>query len=128
MIYLDSSVALAQLLVEERRPPAELWASPLVASRLIELELWTRIHARRLTRSHGDALRALLARAALIEMSEPVLARVAEPFPVAVRTLDAIHLASLLFLRERGQSVELASYDERLLAGARALGIPIRPL
>jgi hypothetical protein len=32
------------------------------------------------------------------------------------------------FLRDRGQRIELASYDERLLAGARALGIPIRAL
>jgi hypothetical protein len=32
------------------------------------------------------------------------------------------------FLRRHGQTVELASYDDRLLAGARALGIPARAL
>lgn len=41
MIYLDSSVALAHLLVEDRVPPAALWAEPLVSSRLLEYELWT---------------------------------------------------------------------------------------
>ena len=37
--------------------------------------------------------------------------------------LDAIHLAALEFIRAQKQSVQLASYDERLLAAARFLGI-----
>ena len=43
MIYLDSSVALAHLLGEDRRPPGELWSETLVSSRLFEYELWTRV-------------------------------------------------------------------------------------
>jgi len=42
-----------------------------------------------------------------------------------VRTLDALHLASAEFLRRRGQPIELATYDERLLAAAQSLGVPI---
>ncbi len=125
MIYLDTSVALAQLLAEDRSPPAAIWQQPLVASRLLEYEMWTRLHARGLGHSHGQAARALIGRLALVELAAPVLARVLEPFPIAVRTLDAIHLASLEFVRSRGQAVELASYDERLLAAARALRIPL---
>ncbi len=45
-----------------------------------------------------------------------------------VRTLDALHLASMEFLRLRGQSIELASYDDRLIVGARALGIALLTL
>jgi len=48
VIYVDTSVALAQLLAEDRRPPASLWNETLVASRLLEYELWTRLHARKL--------------------------------------------------------------------------------
>jgi hypothetical protein len=70
-------------------------------------------------------VRELIARLALVELVPAVLARVLEPFPVAVRTLDAMHLASIEFLRARGQTVELASFDERQVAAARALGIPI---
>jgi len=125
VIYLDTSVALAQLLAEDRSPPAAIWQQPLVASRVLEYEMWTRLHARGLGRSHGPAARALIGRLALVELAAPVLARVLEPFPIAVRTLDAIHLASLEFVRSRGQAVELASYDERLLAAARALRIPL---
>lgn len=124
MIYLDSSVALAHLLAEDRAPPETLWQAPLISSRLLEYEIWTRIHARRLERSHGDEVRALIGRVALIELAPPVLGRALEPFPIPVRTLDALHLASIEFLRGRRQTVELASYDERLLAAAEALRIP----
>ena len=128
MIYLDSSVALAHLLAEDRVPPASLWAEPLVSSRLLEYELWTRIHARRLGPTHSDLLRTLLGRVAFLEFAAPVLARATEPFPMPVRTLDALHLASLDFLKSHGQSVRLASYDERLLAVARRLEIEIAVL
>jgi predicted nucleic acid-binding protein len=128
MIYVDASVALAQLLTEDRLPPASLWHEVLVASRLLEYEVWNRIHARHLGDSHGEEARLLIGRLALIELAPLVLARALEPFPVPVRTLDGLHLASIEFLRARRQTVELASYDERLLAGARALEIPLYPL
>lgn len=124
MIYLDTSVALAQLFAEDRRPSPALWDELLVSSRLLEYELWTRVHARRLADSHGDAVRALLGRIGFLELVPQVLSRALEPFPAAVRTLDALHLASIEFLRDRGQQVELASYDERLLNAARSLGVP----
>ena len=128
MIYLDTSVALAHLLAEDRASPDRLWKEPLISSRLIEYEIWTRIHARKLTRSHADEVRSLLSRLALIELATPILARALEPFPKPVRTLDALHLASMEFLREQGQSVTLASYDERLISGARALRFPLYKL
>ena len=86
MIYLDTSVALAHLLAEDRSPPEGLWQEQLIASRLLEYELWNRIHARGLGRSHGEETRLLIGRVALIE---------------------------------------LASYDEQMLAAARALRIPL---
>lgn len=121
MIYLDTSVALAHLLAEDRSPPESLWAQTLVSSRLLEYELWTRVHARGLTHSHGEYVRTLIGQVALLELAPPVLARALEPFPHPVRTLDALHLASMEFLRAQGQPVQLASYDKRLLAAARDL-------
>ncbi len=128
MIYLDTSVALAHLLAEDRAPPEGLWRESLISSRLIEYEIWTRIHARKLARSHADEVRALLGRLALIELAPPVLARALEPFPKAARTLDALHLASMDFLQKQGQSVTLASYDDRLITCARALRFQIYKL
>ncbi len=125
MIYLDTSVALAHLLAEDRRPPAALWREELVTSRLLEYELWNRLHARHLARSHGDLARLLLARLAWLELRAPVLERALQPFPTPVRTLDALHLASVSYLREHGKDVELASYDERMTRAARSMGIPL---
>lgn len=127
MIYIDTSVALAHLLAEDRQPPAEFWAESLVSSRLLEYEVWTRIHARGLSASHGEAARQLLGRVALLEMAPPVLARALDPFPVAVRTLDALHLASIEFLRGHGQNVQLATYDTRQIEVAPLLGIVLYP-
>ena len=125
MIYLDSSVALAHLLAEDWFPPEALWDQPLVSSRLLECEVWNRVNAHQLQNSHGDAVRNLIGRVAMIEMVGPVLTRALRPFPVPVRTLDAIHLSALEFVREQKQSVQLASYDERLLTAARLLGIAV---
>jgi predicted nucleic acid-binding protein len=128
LIYLDTSVALAHLLAEDRHPPAALWRESLVASRLLEFEMWTRINARELTESHGEAARALLGRVAYLELIPEVLVRARHAFPLPVRTLDALHLASLDFIRNQGQRVALASYDERMIEIARSLEHEIFPL
>jgi predicted nucleic acid-binding protein len=128
LIYLDSSVALAQLFAEDRKPPENLWREPVVSSRLLQYEVWVRVHARRLEHTHGEMVRDLLDAVAYVELSPPVLVRALEPFPVTIRTLDALHLATMDFLRHNGQGIELATYDGRLLDAARRLGIPIRTL
>ena len=125
MIYLDTSVALAQLLGEDRRPPETLWAESLVSSRLLEYELWTRLHRLGAAKSHGEAARDLLARVAIVELAPEVLARALEPFPKPVRTLDALHLASAGFLRASGAKLEIATYDDRLRSVAEAMGFTI---
>ncbi|MBV8735981.1 MAG: PIN domain-containing protein [Alphaproteobacteria bacterium] len=128
MIYIDSSAALSQLMFESRSPPEALWKQPLVSSRLLEYEVWNRIHAYGLTATHGDDTRALLALVNFVELIKPALVRALRPFPVSVRTLDALHLATMDFLRSQGEAVELASYDSRLVAAAHALGMPAAAL
>jgi predicted nucleic acid-binding protein len=123
VIYVDSSVLLADLLAEPRSPPERLWDDDLASSQLLAYEVWNRVHVYGLVPSHGARARGLLARVSLTAMSEAALARALEPFPVAVRTLDALHLATMDFIRESGEPVQLASYDNRLIAAAEALGI-----
>ena len=118
-------MALAQLLAEDRRPPSRLWDGRLVSSRLLEYELWGRLHARSLAASHGDAARLLVARVALLELAQPILSRALSPFPFPVRTLDAMHLASAAFMRERGQLSALATYDLRMQEAAVAMGMEL---
>ena len=128
MTYLDTSVALAHILSEPRQPTMSLWSEPLVASRLLEYETWTRVHARNLAGTHGPAVRALLSRVAMLEVVPPVVERVRHPFPAPVRTLDALHLATADYLRTQGQHVEIATYDERLALTARAMGFAVLAL
>lgn len=123
MTYIDSSVALARLLFELRAPPLVFWQAPLVSSRLLEYEVWNRVHAYGLIASHGDRARSLLTGIELLEMERSVLARALEPWPTTIRTLDALHLATIEHLRSRGAAIELASYDNRLLIAAEAVGI-----
>ena len=128
MIYIDSSVALARLLLEPRSPPEQLWTERLVSSQLLEYEVWNRLHAYNLAGSVGTEAQALLMRVGLVEMTRSVLAKALEPLPIPLRTLDALHLATMDFLRGRSEGVELASYDSRLIAAAGALGIPLAVL
>jgi hypothetical protein len=129
VIYVDSSIALARLLFEPRAPSVEFWQAPLISSRLLEYEVWNRVHAYGLTASHAEAAGALLVGIELLEMDKRVLARALEPWPIPVRTLDGLHLATLDSVRrDAGETVELASYDGRMLAAARALGIALAGL
>ena len=93
-----------------------------MSSRLLECEVWNRINAHQLQNTHGDAVRNLIGRVAMIEMVGPVLTRALQPFPVPVRTLDAIHVATVEFVRGQKQS-PAGKLRRAVLAAARLLGI-----
>lgn len=128
MTYVDTSVVLAHVLAEDRQPPEALWGETLVSSRLTQYEAAVRLNARGMATSHGAMVSDVIARMALMELTTDVLARALEPFPTVVRTLDALHLASIDFLRRQGIDLRLASYDDRMLTAARAMGVPIASL
>jgi hypothetical protein len=128
LIYVDSSVALAHLFREPRAPSTSFWLGPRVSSRLLEYEIWNRLHAHNRAASHGAEAQELLGGIELLELDSRTLLRALDVFPVAVRTLDGLHLATIEFLRGSGESVELASYDNRLTAAAQVLGIPVAEL
>jgi len=128
VIYVDTSVALAHLLAEDRQPPDDLWTEQLWSSRLLEYELWNRIHALDLARSHADLARLLIARVSLLELDPTVLGRVLQPFPMPTRTFDALHLASASYLRERGADVRVATYDDRMADAAEGIGLRLYPV
>ena len=124
MIYVDSSVALAHLLSETRSPVDEFWSNETVSSRLMEYEVLNRLNSAGLGPEVTAAAGALIASVQLLDLSVGILARARETFPMRVRTLDALHLATMDFLRAHGQSIEVVTYDERLAAAAAALGFP----
>jgi predicted nucleic acid-binding protein len=128
VIYLDASVVLARVLAEDAAPPDAFWQLPLTSSRLLQYEVWNRVHAYGLHASASDDARTLLRHVRFVEMRREILDRALFPFPLPLRTLDSLHLATMDHLRRCSEGVELASYDQRLLAAASALGIEAAPL
>ena len=126
MVYLDTSVALAQLLAEDTRPAPDLWLQPLIASRLLEYEIATRLSNLGVSDAQRSVATVLLQRVALIELIPEILQHgLTRALPKSVRTLDRLHIASLLYLHEQGVSLKLATYDDRMREVALALQIPL---
>lgn len=72
------------------------------------------------------ALRRFERRCYVVGVMDAVLARVRRPFPVEpVRTLDALHLATIELLGEPPPLVTVATRDVRVRDNAQALGYAI---
>lgn len=128
MIYTDSSILLAELLDDAEAAPAWLWNEPRMASRLLQYEVWNRLHAYGVADAAGDDARLLLGSTWLLELVPDVLARALEPFPTPVRTLDALHLATAEFVRHGRGPIRLATLDRRMAVAARAIGLDVLDL
>lgn len=125
MIYLDTSVLLADVLAEEVRPHPSLFEHILVSSRLLLYETRVRLNSLGTSEATQDAADERLAKVSMAELSSIVVARALDQFPTQVRTLDALHLASLMYLRSRGQDLELCTYDAKMREAALALDLPV---
>jgi predicted nucleic acid-binding protein len=126
VIYLDTS-ALVKLVVEEPQSAAlagYLRArpdTPRLSSELSVVELLRscgRIH-----RAAASAASLLLSGIDLIPMDRAIVDRAATVPPDTLRSLDAIHLASLLSLREH--VTEVIAYDHRFGRAAAAEGLHV---
>lgn len=132
-VYVDSSVLLRVVLGEPGR--VRIWPriTAAVASELIRLECLRTIDRARVLRGLDDEevarRRAAVLEAVeafhLIPLAPPILERAAEPFPTLLGTLDAIHLASALAVRDRFADLSLATHDRELALAARAVGFVV---
>jgi hypothetical protein len=125
LIYLDSS-ALVKLAVTEPESAALAdWlrdSSQLlrVSSPLVRVEV-----PRAVWRADPGSLPqayTIVRRLREIRMTEAVLTRAAGVRPNVLRTLDAIHVASAMSVRDN--LTALVSYDKRMLAAAQDAGLP----
>lgn len=133
-LYAETSAVLRWLFAEEGGEDvrsALSSADKVTSSRLTLIE--TRRVVRRAEREHritaaeGADILAVFAQAAstwaIVEITEEIARRAEEGFPSEpVRTLDAIHLASALFLRHSFPGLAILSADERVAANAALLG------
>jgi predicted nucleic acid-binding protein len=71
-------------------------------------------------------LRRFVRGCAVINVNDTVLARVRRPFPIEpIRTLDAIHLATIETHPEEPALVTIVTRDKRIAANARAMGYAV---
>ncbi len=130
-VYLDASAVL-RVLLRQPKPLASwgrweaAYSSELLgveARRVIDrLRLEAALDDDGLADAHHDLARIERA-IGTIRLTRPVLHRAALPMPAVVKTLDAIHLASALLLRERrAPSLTFATHDPQQARAARTLG------
>ena len=132
-LYLDASVALRATVERGTTPDIEarMAAAPvLVTSRLslvesaralIRLRQQGRVAESRLADARRE-IDALWTRCELWELTRAVCDLACHVVPDrALRTLDALHLATFLMARRRIEGLELLTADERLEDAARSL-------
>lgn len=123
MIYVDSS-ALAKLVLDEQESLAfrdYVGGRAMASSSLARTEV-----LRAVGRADPSRLRkatSLFAQVELLALRDSILDHAARLDPPTLRSLDAIHLASALVLGDELEA--FVAYDDRLLAAASALGMPV---
>lgn len=132
-VYVDTSVLLRVVLGERGRLRGWRRIERAYASELVRTEALRTLDRARLlglmsdesVAARREAVEELLCGFALVTLERRILRRAAEPLPTTLGTLDAIHLASAIALRNRVADLRFATHDAQLSLGARALGFSL---
>ena len=132
-VYVDSSVLLRVVLGERGRLRTWTKITAAVSSELTRLECLRTIDRARIRLRLDDdvvverrtAVMEALEAFNLVPVNRSVLERAADPFPVTLGSLDAIHLATAVLVRDQFEGLRLATHDAALAAAARAVGFQV---
>jgi hypothetical protein len=123
--YVDAS-ALAKLALREPESVAMTrWyveADRVLASRIAVVETRRAVARRALGTDAPSSIDRALRSVEIIEFDEAIAERAAALGSPALRTLDAIHVATAL---EIGPIDAFVTYDDRLADAARLVGLPV---
>jgi predicted nucleic acid-binding protein len=132
-VYVDSSVVL-RIVLGEARPLAE-WRliTRATSSVLLHVECRRRTDLLRLTQRNLQKVsrsRSILFDALelieLVDLKDEIVAVASQAFPFAIRSLDAIHLATALdWQAHRNQDLFFATHDDQLAKAARRVGFDV---
>jgi len=134
--YVDSSVVLRVILGEPGRLSSWTRIDRGVSSELLRLECLRTIDRARIrlrledsvvARYRADVHEACEA-LTIVPIDTAVLTRASAPFPTLVGSLDAIHLASALLVRDTFDGLVMATHDAQLAVAARAEGFEVHDL
>lgn len=133
-VYLDTSVVLRVLFREPN--PIDFWGrwERAYSSALWRIEALRTVDRLRLLHEITDIEVADLVRDiqtthetfAICPLDERILQRASETFPTVVGTLDAIHLATAISIRESANVDFLLTHDYQLGTAARSVGFHVR--
>lgn len=132
--YVDASVTARFVLMQPDRLVDVAKFDGRVTSLLAEVECLRAVDRARLAGEFGDdevvlrrqAVFGQLRRMQCVLPSRSILSRAGESFPVPLKALDAIHLATALQWRERrAPELIFATHDRQLGRAASALGFPV---
>ena len=133
-VYLDTSVVLRVLFREPN--PIAFWGKwdRAFSSALWRIEALRTVDRLRLMHEITDIEVSDLVRdiqiahetLAIRPIDERILQRASETFPTIVGTLDAIHLATAIFIRESDKVDFLLTHDSQLGTAARSVGFHVR--
>jgi predicted nucleic acid-binding protein len=133
--YIDTSALLRIVLREPGAIEDHRTYEGLVSSELIAVESARTIDRLRLQGSLTSEEAAARLRSVnewleaidLVLLRTPVLSRASEPMPMALGTLDALHLATALIWRDRmGSLSTVATHDAALGQAAKAFGFDVQ--
>jgi uncharacterized protein len=134
LTYLDAS-ALLRIVLNEAGALDELQQGErLISNELLVVESLRSLDRLRLSGAlsldsaakRRTILTEWLESVDLVVLQRPILARASEPLPVALGTLDALHLATALVVRERTQeALVVATHDRGLALAARSFGFEV---
>jgi predicted nucleic acid-binding protein len=133
-VYVDSSVLLRFILDQPGSLTGVLERGSALTCFITEVECLRAVEAARLRRqltADEAADRRWLAyrylrRVRRMMPSMSVLRRAGEPYPLALKSLDAIHLASALVLRDqRDPYLVFATHDRQLGRAAATMGFEV---
>ena len=131
--YVDSSVVLRIVLGQPDPLPEWSRLERAISSELLRVECLRTIDRLRIRAGLDDrtvadrrgALLETIEAIDLVALDASILSRAAEPFPTLVRTLDALHLASALAIREELPSLVFFTHDVTLGLAAAATGFDV---
>ena len=133
-VYLDSSVVIRIVFGEP--DPLEIWSriERPVSSQMLGVECLRTLDRVRLRdhldgRAFGERRRAMIDVIATIEivpLEDSILERAGDPFPTSLGTLDAIHLATALAIREDLPGMLFATHDDELGLAASSMGFDVQ--
>jgi predicted nucleic acid-binding protein len=132
-VYLDTSVLLRVLFHEAN--PIRMWGQwkQAYSSTLLRVEAFRTVDRLRLAGKLSDLevanlasdIRLVCDTLGGVPLTDSILQRASEAFPTTVGTLDGLHLASALEVREFEELDLLLTHDQQLGIAARSLGFEV---